>query len=358
MKKSLLRTLTLALLVVVCVTMLAACPGNEVVVPVTLERGNFEQRMEIDDLEFKTTEVDGLPSGYMAIDSDIAQGTDQLEAVLHLMAVAENNYYTADYLARYSDGGGSASAGPMMGKMTVRSLSIREADKSYYQTVGRIYEGDPEFLLGAAQLLLDQGKRTYTLNLGTPDEVTYRQEPKNKGNPAMTETFPFATCNFSKGKLETIDAEHPDEENDFSLKYPGELTNFVISEESLLEDSYSVVYDEEYGYYTVSFAVDTSLDDNGIELYGERPQASLRKSAGSDDLYHVYYRATFVIFDNGLLKTFQSEESWDATINIGGGIHGASSSLNTDYYSWDPDDCEIEDYVEEGIIALDWVPQD
>lgn len=359
MKTRLPRTLMLALIIVVCTVMLTACPGNEVVAPVTLDRGNFETKMDIDDLEFTTTTVEGRPSGHMNIDTGIAQGADSVAAVLHLMDVAEHNYYTAKYLAKYSDGGGSATAVGMEGKMTVRSLSIREDDTSYYQTAGRVYEGDPQSLLGFAQALLDQGKRTYTINCGTDEEVTYKQEPKGKGKPAMTDSFPYATCDFSKGKIETFDAANPDVENDFSLKYPGELTNYVVSADSLLADSYSVVYDEEFGIYTVSFAINTAaMDGEGFELYGKQPQKSLRKSAGSEDLIHLYYRVSFEMFDNGLIKTYKSEESWDATLILAKGInaHGSSTSLSVDYFSWDPDDCEIDDYVEEGLISIDWIP--
>lgn len=348
MKKTLLRTI-IAIIVVLSTFLYAACAKNEGVKEVNeIGRGNFAQRVDADDLSF-----DVIP-----IDSTIAKGADQLAAVIYLMGIAESNYFNADYLAKVSLGGGSAIAAGLTGKMTVRSLSIREGDTSYSQSIGRVYEGDPQGLLGAAQMLLDQGKRTYTINCGDEDEeVSYRQEPKNKGNPAMTDTFPFATCNFAAADLETIDKEHPDEENDFHLKYNGELTNFVISTDSILPESYSVVFDDEKGCYTVIFEIDVRTQDSR-NAYTDRPRASLRKSATSSDLEFKKYKVTMEMWDNGLIKTYSTEEEWEATLELTSFIkpNGASESKSTDYYSYDEDDCEIEDYVEEGFISLDWIP--
>lgn len=360
MKRARFKIFTLILTIVFTAVFFASCSRNEDIVDVTIERGKFEKRIDYDDVDFKEfATIDGEPHGYMAIDSTIAKGDDQMAAVLHLMRVAEHNYSRAKNLARISIGGGEAQADKLTGKMEVRSLMIREGDKSYYQTVGRVYEGTPQSALGAAQILLDQGKRTYTINIDSDNEVTYKQEPKNKGTPTMTEVFPYASCDFNKGTLKTIPKGVVDpDEVDTTLKYKGEMINFNIYEDGAIKtEGLSVVYDGAKKLYTVEFELDLS-DQDKRNLYTEKPRAGLRKSAGSDDLEYLKYKVKMELWDNGLLKTYSTEESWEATLIITSFLkpYGASDSKNTDYFSWDDDDCEIEEYVEEGIINLDWVP--
>jgi len=350
--KRALKTFTMSLIIMFTM-MLASCHCNESVENVTVKYGKFEQRVDIDDVDF--IEIDDgnpeTPVGYMAINTAIAQGSDQVQAVLHLMEVAEHNYYTAINCARISLGGGSALAAGLTGKMEVRSLYVREGDVSYSQTIGRVYEGDPQSLLGAAQLILDQGKRTYTINRNKANQIIYRQEPKNKGNPTMKTSFPYAECDFNKAKeIKIIDANSVDED-DFSLKYKGELTNFKINASTLKADSCSIVYNEDDELYTVVYEIDITNEDAV-----ERPRASLRKSSSSSNLEYLKYKVTMELWDNGLIKTYSTEEEWAGTLKLGLSFEGASESKNTDYYSWDDDDCEIEEYVEDGIIDLDWVP--
>jgi hypothetical protein len=129
----------------------------------------------------------------------------------------------------------------------------------------------------------------------------------------------------------------------------------VISEDSLLKDSYTVVYNEDDDIYTVSFEIDVTTQD-ARDAYTERPRASLRKASTSNDLEYLKYKITIELWDNGTLKTFTTEEQWEATLILTSFAkpHGASQSESTDYFSWDKEDCLIDEYVKEGILSIDW----
>ena len=349
MKRTLIKTLTLLLIVVFGTMIFASCADNEDVGDVEIDRGKFARRIDADDLSFNV----------MSINSAIAQGDDELGAILHLMEVAEHNYLNADYLARISLGGGKADAAGLKGKMAGRSFYLREYDKEYSQTIGRVYEGEPQQLLGAAQKLLDQAKRSYTINRGDlNNEVTYIQEPKSSGLPTMLEEFPYASCDYSKAKLKIINKDNREDEESFHLKHKGELTNFVISRESIVGDTYSISYNKSAKLYTAVFEIDLSTEE-ARNAFTERPRASLRKTAGSDDLEYIKYKVILELWDNGLIRTISTEESWEATLNLTSFAKpsGSSQSTNVDYYSWDDDDAEIEEYVKDGYICLEWIPK-
>ena len=119
---------------------------------------------------------------------------------MHIMEVATTNWERADYVAKISSGGGEAYTAGMGGKMKVRSRYIRNNDTFYYEIAGRIYEANPPAALDAAQGMLNQGRREYSPDM----ETFYQQEPGNKGDPMMKEEFPFYSCDYSKGDLETL----------------------------------------------------------------------------------------------------------------------------------------------------------
>jgi hypothetical protein len=354
MRKSIAKILTSLLLMVFSAIFVYGCAKNENLENVNIDRGKFAKEIDEDDVEFVNINTkDGGPTGYMEIDEDTAQGSDTMAALLHLFTVAEHNYYRAKHVARISLGEGSASAEDILsGKMAVRSFMVRDGDRVYSQTVGRVYEGT-EALLSAARMVLDQGKRTLTVNFRTDNEITYKQEPKNSGDPDIqVEDFPYARCNFNKDKVKTIDKNTPDED-DFSLKYKGELTNFKIDSSTIVDGSYSVEYMDDDDIYKIVFEVDVA-NDKAVE----RPRASLRKSANSDDLQYKKYKVIMELWDNGLIRTYKTEESWEGTLKLIGnkGLNGKSESTNVDYYSWDRDDANIDEYVKEGILSIDWIP--
>lgn len=352
MKKLIFKTLSIMIVAVFITVFFASCAKNEEVNDALVNRGNFATYIDASEVSFTVTPVDPT----------IAQGSDELAAIIHLMTVADANYVNADYLARISLGGGSASTGAgsttMTGTMSVRSFNIREPGKTYDQSIGRVYEGDPQSLLPAAQALLNQGKRTLVMHRGEDNEIKYTQEPKNKGNPQMIDDFPYATLDFNKAnvtsKLKSEEEPH-DPDNPKYLKHPGELTNFVITADSILPESYSVEYDSDKKLYTAIFEIDLS-DQAKRDAYTNIPRKDLRKDATSDDLEYQKYKVILKMWDNGLIQTYSTEEEWAATLKISfATLNGSSQSTNVVYYSWDRDDCKIDDYVEEGVIAIDWI---
>lgn len=305
-----------------------------VVVPVDIDHGNYEKRF--DDVGFNV----------MGIDATIAKGEDKIAAMEHLLLVAETNWDNADHVAKISSGSGEAYTGGMGGKMTVRSLYLRNNDSFYYQTAGRITEAEPAAGLSAAQAMLDQGRREYS-----PDMVTfYQQEPGSKGTPTMTETFPYFTCDYTKKALQTFDEEGWKQERNVKDKI-GEFTSFIFNGDTVKHDSVEVTYNETFKYYTLYFELNLE-DETARDLATEFPRATLRKIANSNNIEYSLYKFTMEIWDNGLIRSIATEESWSGQISVWiMTLNGSSASTNKDYFSWDPDDSSYEN----NNIDLSWI---
>jgi hypothetical protein len=333
------KFIALAVIVMLlAVGFLAGCKSEEEPPDINIE-GIGSYLTKFDDVSF-----DNMP-----INASIVQGSDKVAAFMHIMEVATTNWERADYVAKISSGGGEAYTAGMGGKMKVRSRYIRNNDTFYYEIAGRIYEANPPAALDAAQGMLNQGRREYSPDM----ETFYQQEPGNKGDPMMKEEFPFYSCDYSKGDLETFNKEQWKEEKQVKEKI-GEFTSFVFNGDTVKD--IEIDYDDDEEYYTLKFALNLE-DEEAREIATEFPRASLRKIADPKDeipedkkIQYKKYEYTMQIYDNGLIRTISTEESWEGLLKVWiFELEGSSQSKNTDYYSWDPEDCSLED------IDFDWI---
>lgn len=307
-----------------------------VVPPITIDYGNFEKRF--DEVGFEV----------MDIEDSIAKGSDKMAAFVHLMEVAETNWDSADYLAKFTDGSGEAYTGKIGGKMTGRSLYLRNPSSFYYIFGSMLTESNPKEGLPAAQAMLNQCRREYSSDMKT----FYQQEPKNNGKPTISYEFPFFSCDYTKAKVESFNAEEWKIKRENKDKI-GEFTSFVFDEQTVLADSISIEYKEEYGYYTLYFELNLE-DKEARDRATEFPRKILRDIAQSNDIEYRVYNLTMEIWDNGLIRSIETEESWEGSIKVWilPTLHGSSSSSTKDYYSWDPKDCEYASYG----LDIDWIP--
>lgn len=325
MRKTLFATVALVTIITLSM-LLASCVTDEPV----LRDEDFVYRnygVRFNDVGFTVT----------PINAEIAQGND-VAAALHLLDVVHANMLAADYLASASVGGGSASSSlfDMCGSLQFGDIYIRDNGAFYSQSVARVTEANsssPVDLLKLAQALLDQSDRKYS-----PDGETFYVQ-KAKGSKAvcrMIEDYPFGSSDFSTGSVEVFTlAQYMEEE--FIYRDYRELSNFVFTADTILADSVSITYED--GLYTLNFEVNLE-DTSARDIATEYARANMREAATSTDLEYALYKVTLEIWDNGLIRKYTKEESWAATLSIGPlKPNGASHSITSIYYSWDPADC-------------------
>jgi hypothetical protein len=324
--KKIIKVMFVALLLPTLLFLYACDP--EEVLPVDIEYGNFEK--DFSDTTFSVT----------PIDSAIALGADKLTAMEHLLTVIDTNLENADHYASFSDGSGEAFTGGMGGTMTVRSMFIKNDSSFYYEIAGRLIECEPAVGKDAAQIMLNQCRRE-----GSSDMVTfYLQEPGNAGSPTLIDAFPGFTNTFpSNTDVESFDEEGYMTDRNIKERV-GEFTNFTFSRDTVLESSVNITHDDEFGFYTLQFSL--NLDDTAArDLATDFPRKSLRTVAQSDDIEYSVYDMTIEVWDSGLIRKLNSEESWSGSITVlWFTLEGSSHSLNTVYYSWDPEDCVLSQY--------------
>lgn len=330
MVKKLHIIIVIFVLMTFIMVMFVGCDNAIVIAPVELDYGNFEKRY--DDVDFDL----------VSFDTAIINGADKVAALEHMLNVAITNYDNADHVAKIAMGSGEAFTGGMGGKMTVRSIYMRNDVSYYYQIAGLITEASPSEGLSAAQIMLNQERREYTA-----DGVTfYQQEPtNNKGKPAMITDYPYMTCDYSKGTLQNFDLEAFKVERNIKEDV-GEFTSFVFNGDTISEDTIEITFDEEFGIYTLKYSLNLA-DETARNTATEFPRTALREISNSDNIEYKKYDVTMEIWDSGLIRSYATDESWEGSITVWV-IHldGSSTSYNKDYYSWDPDDC---DYAGNGI---------
>lgn len=332
--KKIFITLVAIISMLSCV-LFSACLKNEKSSDILLDYGSFNKRVDVKDLTFTPK----------TIDKKFIDNSNKLQGILHIMDVVEYNVQNTDHLLRLAlgDGSGTSDFGTeLTGNMKVRSLTAIEDKFYYYAQSGVVYSSDPESLLGVSKLILEQCKRVYS---NDNYENSIEQDQGNSGKPVLIDKFPY----FS----DSIDKKYKKVKNPISyhLKHKKELTNFKIDENSFIENSLSLEYDSKEKLYKIAFNLDCKNDKVVF-----KPRELLRKCSKSKDLEYNYFNVKLEVYDNGLLKSFTADESWEATINLGLlAIKGASKSLNTDYFSWDPKDSNFEQLKKDGIINLDWI---
>ena len=326
--KQLSRIIIIAIVIVFTASILSSCkPADE-----DIDRGAFEYRnygIRYDDVGFERT----------PIDMEIAQGEDDIEAILHILDVIEANLIAADYLASASVGGGSASSSmfDMRGSLDFADIYCRDNGAFYSQSIARVTEASSsvsDSILGAAQAM-GQADRKYSAD----GETFYVQKVKgNKANAKMIRDYPFGTSTFNKGDLEKLSLSKYKEKEYIRSDYR-ELTNFVINRDTIKADTAEISYEE--GMFTLYFEIDLE-NKEARDTATEYARANMREASSSNDLEYAIYNVTIEVYDNGLIRKYTKEESWEATLKIlFWSPHGASLSETSVYYSWDPADCSF-----------------
>lgn len=325
MKKAFVTAIAV-LIMVICTISFCSCKPIDIAT-VELNYGNYEQR------------YDNVNFALQSLNADIIEGSDKALAMEHMLSVADTNLQNSVNVARLAFAEGEAYTGGVGGTMAMRMLYLKHNGAYYYEDAGSLYKANPAAGLSAGKIFVDQASREYSPDL----ETFYKQNPKYKGKPQMTENFPYFANEYKKAKLSTTSFEERENSEDF-----GKLTNFVFNRNTVKADTINIGYISGSQLYTLSFEL--NLEDEAARNEAtEKPRAKLREQ-GSDNLEYVYYKYIIEIWDNGLIRKVVAEESWLGTINVFFmELTGSSHSISKEYYSWDPSDSA---YLEQ--LDLSW----
>ncbi len=342
--KKFLIVISIVLLVVFLTTMAVGCKKYSV----TIEPLDIQAGSKPDMPSAITTAELAIINAGLAVNATEAQ---KKQAALTLFDVGDRTRRAAPLLLTVSDGSGYAKTGAE-GYMTVRGFYFKVGNGYYSQNAGQVTNANLGKIVKdatkTARNMLDQLSRTYT-----PDMQTFYQskaaggEAAKRPDVAAYDDFPYVKADFSGCTNKTFDLEAYKEEARI-LEVPGELVNFAFTPDAITNTA--VAHNEEEGFYRVEFELDISK--KGTDAYEDTVRYArdgLREAANSKNLDYVSYKVIVEIWDNGYIRTYYSEENWEATLTvkvlISVDIDGVSDSSNSVSYYWKWE--EIQEVISE-----------
>ena len=255
----------------------------------------------------------------------------------YLFNLANDNLENVEYYANYAVGGGTANVTSlnMAGDMNVREVRIKDGAAMYMVTLGRVTDGyktgssnsSVGLIIDLCRGILDYGNRRYT-----PDGKTmYIQE----GGTSCLDELSVANFFTDKpyinwDKCDDVRSESIEDfmKNEYYRNHYFETNSSKIVAENLVDAS--VVRNDELGCYEIKMTVDVNSD--ALELATE----STRESAGSDDIVFVYQTIKCEVWDCGLFRTYETDDSWSGTMGAGL-LEGSSKNYWTKYFTYNKD---------------------
>lgn len=277
------------------------------------------------------------------LDLSIVNGADAKIAAIHLYNVAQANNDATPYLATRSDGAGDAETSVGLitvgGEMRAKSHYVRYGKDWFTQSAGVVMKGKPESCLSIGRMLLNYNNRSGYISA---TNTFYKESGGSKGNANFDEATGKSIGLFTeKGSTHKKFTNNEALYNKVSAVRTNcyERSNHVISTESIKD---AVITDKDT-YFEATFSINVE-----VEEYVIIGRDDLRKSAKSDDLKYVKLDYTIQVWKSGYFRTMSSDESWNATLNLGIKANGTSLSNSKTEFSYVEADCIIGD-------QLDWI---
>ena len=129
-----------------------------------------------------------------------------------------------------------------------------------------------------------------------------------------------------------------------------EKCNFVITPETILEDSVSVerVFDEQYGMYlyTVKMSLDCSNNDEGSATYYEAKAIGDVLGENMKSLTYSQMSIEMTLYSNGYMITWDTVQEWTLVYDILiSKLSGTALNKKYEVFSYDPKECEVVDFT-------------
>lgn len=338
MKKRLLFSI-ISIVLILTTVFFIACDG---------ETEQFDENINLDHDDLGVAPNEAAQAGIdkpdasklSASSAELTEDAAVKEAATYLFNIANGNLAKVSYFANYAFGSGVATVTnlKMSGSMQVREVRIKDGAAMYMVTMGRVINGyktstpdkNDANILGACRLLLDYGNRKYT-----PDGQTFYVQTgkskcllENSVDNFYTDTpyIDWDKCD----KVRTMTVSEFMKEDYYNKSYV-ETTNADITPENI--ESASIVHNDKEGYYEIEIKVDVTSD--ALKLATE----STRNSANSSDIVFVYQTIKCQIWDCGLFRIYETNDSWEGSlINI---LKGYSTNEWHKYFTYNKENAPL-----------------
>ncbi len=286
----------------------------------------------------------------------------ELTDVLYLLNVADENYANQNANYAYISSGTEYWDIPtinLQADINTHSLMIYNPSVYYKQSISTTNTTN------ALRYVLERADREYYIADGD-NWTKYTQIHNllnNPNDPYAKDDFPYAGCNWDSGDV-VVTTELDPQESDPIVIRTHAITDYIVTLTSILDNENLFINAEYVGghtLYTIGYEIDLETQ-NTRDLYAYFARKALREKTGLYDLEITSHIATMQIWDNGLIKSYNTNEIWESNISINLPLIGTRTfesyaSSNMQYnYSWYPTDVIINNYVNEGIIEdFSWI---
>lgn len=331
------KLITTVIGIILALTMLLAIGCNGDV-------DTFKNEFDIDHSDLGVAPEDKYLQGTTRIDSskvtktseELTDDSDVIATATYLFNLADSNLESVEFYASLSHGSGVATITNMnmAGSMQVREARVKDGAEMYMVSMGRVVDGyltgnsssSVSTIISMCRAVLDYGNRVYT-----PDGKTfYRQK---SGTKALDKNCVdnFYTQNtyidWSKAdKVTKTDYATFMAENFYDSHY-AEANGSKINTDTIKQAK--VVFNEALGIYEIEMIVDTSTD--ALEL----STASIRDSAGSNDIVYTHQTIKCEIWTSGMFRMYHTADGWSGT--LASILKGSSENLWTKYFTYNKD---------------------
>ena len=345
-KKRKISKKKLALIIVAGVILLIAIGvglffliGRLLLQDITVVQGEFNNKPPAAESTYTSDEVALINS---AMEDGASEATIRKAIALIYNKANSNKINNASQAITVLQGGGSATltilGTEVSGSMEVRGFKAQAGSEFYYQKAAPIVKTSPEEMQPYAAPMLEQQERTYTDGVND-----YRMTGTLKGGEAkillddsdhkMEKTIPFVAVGVPKKSNINSYSKEEFYENGFYLNDPREITNFLITEDTVVlnplkegEKRIEICQTEDGDqFYVCRFSL--LIKGDGHDECVQKARAYLRKSANSTDLEYDKFDVRFEAWTNGYFKMMHDEEIWVGTAS------GTKTSSNSWYES-------------------------
>jgi len=323
--------------------------------------------------DFGTEYITFAPSGTHNWEGAIAGGINGnasvKEKAAYLFLLASYNERDLPYYAYYLDGSGFVNSPSIDGELF--ALSYKIVNNTYDDTP-RTYSrlinyGNKLFLIGgkkpvdfttAAQILLNKahqeafvGDQKYKMVATSMSMI--------QGETPVDNTI---AVEWNKGSLsqKEYDGRIPDWEDlditglsqpeiDFIYKYESRVSMQLLAENIIESATIEEKTLDGKNYWECKIIVDVNVANNNAKTI-----AALEKSAGFSNMNYNKFELAFEVWDIGVFKFFNAEESWNGSLPIPGlnNLRLPTQSTAPCYYSYNLEDCDLSKFYTDFNLTL------
>lgn len=306
-----------------------------------------------------------------AITGGIGGNASEIEKAIYLFLLASYNERDIPYYAYYMDAGGfvhDENTG-IDGELFVQSYRIvnntliDNTEVIYHRSINYAFKlkfGKVDFTSAAAMLLNKADHNLYVgdtkykvLSAGKDMSALDVEDP---AHPVIGVKWQPSTLKESEydgriTKWEDIDTTGmTEEEIEFAYRYEWRTYINLLAENIVESASIKERSINGKDYWDCQIVIDIPVANADAKTI-----AGLIDSAGFDNMNFNKYILTFEVWDIGVFKFLDSEESWNGSLPIAGlsGLRMPTQSTAPCYYSYEPEDCDLSSFFEDFNLTVD-----